>query len=91
MTKFLRIFAWEHKTFGSQCETEIREFLLTTLTRYFPQHVLLCTRTVHDQSGDISIQGYLRMLWIGNAKALKNDNIHKLYVLLEYFFKSGKT
>ena len=30
--------------------------------RYFPQHVLLCTGTVHDQSGDICIQGYLRIL-----------------------------
>ena len=36
------------------------------------QHVLLCTSTVlHDQSGDICIQGYLRILWIGNAKSLK--------------------
>ena len=35
--------------------------------RYFPQHVLLCTSTVHDQSGDICIQGYLRILWIGNT------------------------
>ena len=38
---------------------------------YFPQHVLLCTSTVHDQSGDICIQGYLRILWLGNAKCLK--------------------
>jgi len=30
--------------------------------RYFPQHVLLCTSTVQDQSGDICIQGYLRIL-----------------------------
>ena len=30
--------------------------------RYFPQHVLLCTSTVHDQSGDICIQGYLWIL-----------------------------
>jgi len=62
--------------------------------RYYPQHVLLCTSTVHNQSGDISIQGYLRILLIGNAKSLKIDNIHKRYVLclkLEYFFKSCKT
>ena len=61
---------------------------------YFPQHVLLCTSTVHDQSGDICIQVYLRILWIGNAKSLKIDNIQKGYVLclkLEYFFKSYKT
>ena len=62
--------------------------------RYFPQHVLLCTSSVHDQSEDISILGYLRILWIGNATSLKIDKIHKCYVLclkLEYFFKSCKT
>ena len=32
--------------------------------RYFPQHVLLCTSTVHDQSANIYFQGYLRILWI---------------------------
>ena len=61
---------------------------------YFPQHVLLCTSTVHDQSGDICIQGYLRIIWIGNTKSLKIDNIHKHYVLclkLEYFFTRCKT
>ena len=59
--------------------------------RYFPQHVLLCTSTVHDQSGDICIQGYLNILRIGNAKSLKINNIHEYYVLclkLEYFFES---
>ena len=57
--------------------------------RYFPQHVLLCTSTVHEQSGDICTQGYLWSLGIGNAKSLKLDNIHKRFVLflkLEYFF-----
>ena len=44
--------------------------------QYFPQHVLFCTSTVHDQSGDICIQGYLRILWIGNAKSLKIDNLN---------------
>ena len=39
--------------------------------------------TVHDQSGDICIQGYLRILWIGNAKSLKIDNIYKRYVLCQ--------
>ena len=61
--------------------------------RYFPKHVLLCTSTVHDQSGDICIQGYLRILGIGNAKSLKKDNIHNRYVLclkLEYFYKIVK-
>ena len=46
--------------------------------------------TVHDQSGDICIQGYSWILGIGNAKSLKIDNIHKRYALclkLEYFFK----
>ena len=62
--------------------------------RYFPQHVILWASTVHDQSGDICIQGYLRILWIGKATSLKIDNIHKRYVLglkLKYFFKSCKT
>ena len=61
-----------------------------------PQHVLLCTRTVHDQL-------IRRHLYSGifkdplNKKCkinLKIDNIHKSYVLclkLEYFFKSCKT
>ena len=44
--------------------------------RYFPQHVLLCTSTVHDQSGDICIQGYLKNLWIGNTKSSKIDKIY---------------
>ena len=73
--------------------TELQRSINTYNMRYFPQHVLLCTSTVHDQSGDICIQGYLRILWIGNAKSLKK-NIHQIYVLclkLEYFFKSCKT
>ena len=74
---------------------EIRELQRSTNIynmRYFPQHVLFCTSTVHDQ--DICIQGYLRILWIGNAISLKIDNIHKRYVLclkLEDFLKSWKT
>ena len=76
---------------------EIRELQRSIETydmRYFPQHVLLCTSTVHDKSGDICIQGYLRILWIGNTKSSKIDKIHKCNVLclkLEYFFKSCKT
>ena len=36
--------------------------------RYFPQHVLFCTSTVHDQSGDICIQGrYLSSLYLSFA------------------------
>ena len=27
--------------------------------RYFPQHVLLCTSTVHDQLGDIETSSYV--------------------------------
>ena len=57
--------------------------------RYFPQHVLLCTSTVHDQSASICIQGYLRILWIGNTKSSKIDK--KFCLKLEYFFKSCKT
>ena len=40
---------------GSQI-AEIRELQRSINTynmRYFPQHVPLCTRTVHEQSGDI--------------------------------------
>ena len=51
--------------------------------RYFPQHVLLCTSTVHDQSGDIFIQGYLRILWIGIAKSLKKDNVMFYHFMFE--------
>ena len=62
--------------------------------RYFPQHVLLCTSTVHDQSANVCFQGNLRILWIENTKFSKLDTIHKCYALclkLEYFFKSCKT
>jgi len=65
------------------CRLEIRELKRSINTynmRYFPQHVQLFTSTVHDQSGDIFIQGYLRILWKGNAKSFKVDNIHKRYV-----------
>ena len=41
--------------------------------RYFTQHVLLCTSTVHEQSANICIQGYLRILWIQNPKSSKID------------------
>ena len=37
-------------------EPEMRELQRSINTynmRYFPQHVLLCTSTVHDQSGDM--------------------------------------
>ena len=55
---------------------EIRELLRSIEAydmRYFPQHVLLCTCTVHDQSANICIQGYLRILWIRNTKSTKID------------------
>ena len=61
--------------------------------QYFPQHVLLCTSTVHDQSANICIRGYLGILWKRNTKSSKLDGIHKCYVSclkLEYFFKSCK-
>ena len=57
--------------------------------QYFPQHVLLCTSTVHDQSANICTQGYFRILWIRNTKSSKIDWIHKCYVSclkLGYFF-----
>ena len=71
-------------------DKRVTEMINTYNMRYIPQHVLLCTSTVHDQSGDICIRGYLRILWVGNAKSLKIDKIHKFYVLclkLEYSLK----
>ena len=59
---------------------ELQRSIETYDMRYFPRHVLLCTRTVHDQSANICIQGYLGILWIGNAKSSKIDKIHKCYV-----------
>ena len=91
----IQLFAHIH-IYIDMLATEIRKLQRSINNynmRYFPQHVLLCTSTVHDQSGDICIQGYLRILWIGNSKSFKIDNIHKRYVLclkLEYFFKSCK-
>ena len=52
--------------------------------------------TVHNQSANIYIQGYLKILWMQNKKIFKNskkDCIHKCYdsyLKLEYFFKSCK-
>ena len=83
--------------FNLRFHAEIRELqrLIETYDiRYFPSHVLLCTSTVHDQSADICIQGYLGILWIRNTKSSKIDWIHKCYVCcfkLEYLFKSCKT
>ena len=74
--------------------TELQRSLETCDMRYFSQHVLLCTSTVHDQSGDICIQGYLKILWIQNTKSSKIDSIHKFYVpclKLEYSLKVVKT
>jgi len=63
--------------------------------RYFPQHVLLCTSTVHDQSANICIQGILKGSFGYETQNLqKKDWIHKFYVSclkLEYFFKNCKT
>ena len=56
------------------CFPEIRELQRSIETydmRYFPQHVLLCTSAVYDQSGYICIQGYLRILW--------SDRKHKIF------------
>ena len=76
-------------------EIRVLQRLINTYNmRYFPHHVLLCTSTVHDQSGDICIQGYLRILWIQNTKSSNKDWFFKCYVSclkLEYFFKSCKT
>ena len=45
--------------------TEIKELQRSIKTydmQYFPQHVLLCTSTVQDQSENIGIQEYLGCL-----------------------------
>ena len=62
MNRLLESFPF---TIVSRSGTEIRELkrLVETYDMpYFPQHVLLCTSIVHDQSGDIYIQGYFRIL-----------------------------
>ena len=56
---------------GWTIDKRLQRSINTCNMRYFPQHVLLCTSTVHDQSGNICIQGYLRIHLIGNAKYLK--------------------
>jgi len=46
-------------------EPEMRELLRSINTynkQYFTQHFLLCASTIHDQIGDIHIQGYSRIL-----------------------------
>ena len=61
-------------------EPEIRELQRSINTynmRYFPQHVLLCTSTVHDKLADICIQGYLRILWIRSTKNLRKKTKFK--------------
>ena len=51
--------------------------------RYFPQHVLLCTSTVHNQSANIYIQGHLRILWIRNTKSSKKDWICLMFKIVQ--------
>ena len=63
---------WKIRSFSTEIR-ELRRSIETYDKRHFPQHVLLCTSTVHDQSGDICIQGYLRILWKGNTKSSKID------------------
>ena len=50
---------------------ELQRLIETYDMRYFPQHVLLCTSTVHNQTANIYIQGYLRILWIRNTISSK--------------------
>ena len=40
---------------------------------YFSEQVLLCTSIVHDQSADICILGYLRILWKLSTRSSKID------------------
>ena len=59
-----KVTIWRRENQGSSFIPEMRDLqrlIKTYNMRYFPQHVLLCTSTVHDQSGDICIQGYLRI------------------------------
>ena len=71
-------YAEKPAIFCSEIREVKRSINTYNMRYYFPQHVLLCTRTVHNQSGDICIQGYLRILRIGNGKSLKVDNIHNV-------------
>ena len=60
-------------------EPEIRDLQRSITTydiRYFSQHVLLCTSTVHEQSANICLQGYLRILWIRNTKSSKKKRLN---------------
>ena len=75
---------WKYSTYCTVFNPEIRELQRSIETydmRYFSHYVPLCTSTVHNQSGDICIQGYLRILLIGNTKSSKIDKIWKWYVL----------
>ena len=49
-------------------------------SKYFPQQVPLCTTGVHDQSADICIKGYLRILWIQNTKSSNLQNKFMFHV-----------
>ena len=54
--------------------------------------MVYCVQVLYTTNQETS--AYLGIPWIGNAKSIKIDNIHKRYVLclkLEYFFKSCKT
>ncbi len=45
----------ENKSQTENTDKELQRSINTYNMRYFPQHVILCTSTVHDQSGDICI------------------------------------
>ena len=88
-----RSYYWKPVSSKSEIR-ELQRLIQIYDMRHFLQHVLLCTSTVHDQSGDICIQGYLKILWIRNIKSSKIDWIHKCNVScfkLEYFCKGCTT
>ena len=74
---FIDFSLWSKLKSPSSCRVvcpEIRDLQRSIETydmQYFPHHVLLCTSTVHDQSANICLQGYLRILWIRNTISLK--------------------
>ena len=62
-----RHWALSNNMYSLQGTVPVMLILYWLFCGYFPQQVLLCTSTVHDQSADI-IHGYLRILWIWNTK-----------------------
>ena len=82
---------WSHSTLkvtwtGTIEIRELQRSIETYDMRYFSQDVLLCTSTVHDQSANICIQRYFRILWIRNTKSFlkKTEFINVMFYVLNW-------